>query len=287
VNGSPAPSAAPHGPAVGRSSALNEGPARRDSTVWIGTSWKMNKTIAEGRDYVDQLTRDPIPPGVRPFVLPPHTALAAVRQRLPDGSPIRLGAQNAHWAAEGAGTGEVSMRMVKDAGAVLVEMGHSERREQFGETDETVALKARAAVDHGLTPLICVGEPAPIRAAGRAEEYVLVQIRAATSILTTGEVAGVLVAYEPIWAIGSGGRPATPAEVAPVMAVLAVELSKRSAGLGCAGLLYGGGVDPQNALALLRDAPADGLFVGRAGWSPDGLRRLIDIGAAHEATRRD
>jgi len=105
--------------------------------VWVGTSWKMTKTIAEARAFIDEVTASPVPDGIQPFVLPAHTALAAVRDRLPTNSPILLGAQNAHWGPEGAGTGEISMRMVKDAGASLVEMGHSERREGFGETDET------------------------------------------------------------------------------------------------------------------------------------------------------
>jgi triosephosphate isomerase len=257
---------------------------RPDATVWIGTSWKMNKTISEACAYVDQLVLSPIPPQVQAFLLPPHTALAAVRDRLPVDSAVMLGAQNAHWAHEGQGTGEVSMRMVRDAGAVVVEMGHSERRKHFGETDESVALKARAAVDHALIPLICVGEPAAVRAAGRAEQFVAAQVRAATVALAPQEVAGVLVAYEPIWAIGAAGRPALPAEVAPVMATIAAVLSERSNGEGCRALLYGGGVHAGNAAGLLRDTPADGLFVGRAAWSATGLSRLLALGAAAAAS---
>jgi triosephosphate isomerase len=246
----------------------------------------MNKTIAEARDYATRLAAAPLPAGVQAFVLPPHTALAAVRDCLPPDTSVLLGAQNAHWADEGAGTGEISMGMAEDAGARLVEMGHSERREQFGETDETVALKARAAVDHGLVPLICVGEPLSVREAGRAEEFVAAQVRAATASLTPDEVGGVLVAYEPVWAIGTGGRPATPAEVAPVMAVLARVLAERSGGGGSRALLYGGGVDAGNAADLLRDPHTEGLFVGRAGWSVTGLLELLEIGAAYlEASR--
>jgi len=257
-----------------------------DTPVWIGTSWKMNKTIDEARDYADRLTASPIPPGVRAFVLPPHTALRAVRDRLPADSPILLGAQNAHWASEGAGTGEISMRMIKDAGAVLVEMGHSERREHFGETDATVTLKARAALDHGLQPLICVGEPASVRAAGRAKAFVTAQVRAAIATVAPDEMHGVLVAYEPVWAIGVGGRAATPEEVTPVMRAVAEELGDHASGAGRAALLYGGGVDTDNASGLLCESHTDGLFVGRAGWSAAGLRQLIEIAATHEATPR-
>jgi triosephosphate isomerase len=250
------------------------------TTVWIGTSWKMNKTIAEARDYVTRLMSAALPASVQTFVVPPHTALAAVRDCMPPDAPVLLGAQNAHWAAEGAWTGEISMRMAKDAGAQLVELGHSERREYFGETDETVALKARAAVDHGLVPLICVGEPLAVRETGRAEEFVAAQVRTATALLTPDEVRTVLVAYEPVWAIGSSGRSATPSEVAPVMSVLAHELAERSRGEGCRALLYGGGVDPGNAAGLLRDRHIEGLFVGRRAWDVTGLLELVEIGSA-------
>jgi triosephosphate isomerase len=253
--------------------------------VWIGTSWKMNKTIAEARDYVDRLLATPLPSQVQAFLVPPLTALAAVRDRLPPGCPVLLGAQNAHWAAEGAGTGEVSMRMVHDAGASIVEIGHSERRQHFGETDRTVALKVRAAVDADLVPLVCVGEPAEVRDAAGADQFVQAQLRIALSRLTPPEVRQCLVAYEPVWAIGAGGRPATPAEVAPVLAVLAEELTRLSGGVGCRALLYGGGVDQDNAAELLRGTAVNGLFIGRAAWTPEGLRTLLTVGQTEAAAR--
>jgi L-erythrulose 1-phosphate isomerase len=242
--------------------------------IWVGTSWKMNKTISEARAYADRLTTVTLPPLVRLFVLPPHTALAAVRDRLGPRSRVLLGAQNAHWGPEGAGTGEISMRMVHDAGAQLVEMGHSERRAEFGETDETVARKARAALDQGMTPLICVGEPHDVRSAGQAETFVRDQVRAALSLVRPEETPQVLVAYEPVWAIGAGGEPATRAEVAPVMAAIAADLAEVG---GCRALLYGGGVDLDNARDLLLDPNTQGLFVGRAAWSAGGLLALAQI----------
>lgn len=252
--------------------------------VWIGTSWKMTKTIGEARAYIHHLAGARFPAGVQPFVLPAHTSLAAARDALPLDSPVLLGAQNAHWSAEGAGTGEVSMRMVVDAGARLVEMGHSERREQHAETDETVARKARAAFDAGLVPLICVGEPADERAAGNAIEYVSAQVRAALSRLAPHEVADALLAYEPVWAIGEHGRPASPEEIAPVMAGIARAL-QADGRAGCRALLYGGSVDESNAADLLRVEHTDGLFVGRAAWTPDGFLRLVGIAAERAATR--
>jgi L-erythrulose 1-phosphate isomerase len=255
-------------------------------TTWIGTSWKMNKTLAETRAYCRRLAAATFPSGVQPFVLPPLTALTAAREELPPDGPVLLGVQNAHWEDGGAWTGEVSMGMARDAGADLVEIGHSERREHFGETDATVGLKVAAALRHGLVPLVCVGESKGIRAGGRAEEFVVRQLDAALERVPEGRVADLLVAYEPVWAIGDAGTPATPGEVAPVMSALAARLAERTAGAGCRGLLYGGGVDLGNAAALLSLPSVDGLFVGRAAWSVEGLLGLVDLAAGSRAAVR-
>jgi triosephosphate isomerase len=250
--------------------------------VWIGTGWKMNKTIAEALEYVHELSGATIPDDVQVFILPPHTALAAVRAALPATSPVLIGAQNAHWAREGAQTGEISMRMAADAGALLVEIGHSERRSSFGESDETVCLKVRAALDSGLVPLICVGEATDARDAGEAEAFVVSQVRGALADLHPHEVSGVLVAYEPVWAIGEHGRAATVDETGPVMAAIAREIGAVSGGTGCRALLYGGSVNRGNAEGLLADAHTDGLFVGRAAWTAAGLLELVEV--AHRCT---
>lgn len=248
-------------------------------SVWVGTSWKMTKTLAEAAAFVDEVAAVPVPAGITAFVMPAHTALAAVRDRLPAGSPILVGAQNAHWGPEGAVTGEISMRMAADAGAQLVELGHSERRQQFGETDATVAAKVVAAVEHDLIPLICVGESTHIREHGDAEAFVAGQVEAAVSGLRPDRIPTVLVAYEPIWAIGAQGRPASGVEIAPVMAAVAETLGRRSAGLGPRALLYGGGVDAGNAGDLLGDPHTQGLFVGRAGWTATGFLELLALAA--------
>ena len=247
--------------------------------VWIGTSWKMTKTLAESRAYAGRLAAQGIPQGVDVAVLPPLTALAEVSRTLA-GSGVVVGAQNAHWAPDGAWTGEVSMSMVADAGATLVEIGHSERREHFAETDERVGLKVRSGLDAGLVPLVCVGEPESIRDAGRAEEFVLDQVRLALARLDADEVSRVIVAYEPVWAIGEQGRPASPAEVDPVMAVVAEHVSDLADGPAPT-LLYGGSVDLVNAPDLLRGPHTDGLFAGRSAWTVEGLLGLVAIGAAH------
>ena len=254
--------------------------------MWVGTGWKMNKTIAQAREYARALAQASIPDGVQVFILPPHTALAAVRAELPASSPVLIGAQNAHWAAEGSYTGEISMGMCADAGAQLIEMGHSERRESFGETDHTVAMKARAALDAGLTPLICVGESAQVRDSGAEREFILGQVRAALAHVAPGEIDRVIVAYEPIWAIGENGRPATVDETAPVMAAIRAELARLSEGTGALALLYGGSVNQANAAGLLDDPSSDGLFVGRAAWTPQGLLEIVATAGARVATER-
>jgi L-erythrulose 1-phosphate isomerase len=243
--------------------------------LWVGTSWKMNKTLAEAESFVDELLAFGIPSGVQPFVLPPHTALARVRERIPPGSPILLGAQNAHWAEEGAWTGEISMRMAKDAGATLIEIGHSERREHFGETDRIVALKAAAAVAKGLIPLICVGEPLAVRDVGGAEDFVRLQLQIALSELASDEISQVIIAYEPIWAIGEQGIPPSLDQVTPVMALINDVVT--TAGGPARAVLYGGSVNRQNATELLGNPNTHGLFIGRAAWEASGFIEILKL----------
>ncbi|MCW2760654.1 MAG: Triose-phosphate isomerase [Marmoricola sp.] len=252
----------------------------------VGTSWKMNKTLAEAVAYVDELVDAGVPSSVEAFILPPHTALSAVRDRLPQGSRVRIGAQNAHWAAEGAGTGEISMRMARDAGATLVEIGHSERRTQFGESDEDVARKVAAALDHDLTPLVCVGEPRVVREAGDAENHVAAQVRAALAHVGGADPTSVLFAYEPVWAIGEAGTAASPAQVAPVVGAVRRAMTECLVGASTGAtvrVLYGGSVDESNAVTLLEGSTADGLFIGRAAWTGAGFARLLALCGDHAA----
>lgn len=251
-----------------------------DHPTWVGTSWKMTKTLAEARDFVDQLHTGPLPPGVQPFLLPPHTALATVRDRLPEGSPVLLGAQDAHWSGDSEWTGEVSMAMVADAGARIVEIGHSERRTGLAEDDAVVARKMTAATASRLIPLLCVGEPLAVREAGDAERYVGEQLTSALAGLTPAEISRVLIAYEPVWAIGARGRPARPEEVAGVLtriAQIAAGLAEGAAPV----VLYGGGVHTDNAAELLALPSVGGLFVGRAAWTAAGFAQLLQIAAHH------
>lgn len=247
-------------------------------TTWIGTSWKMNKTLEEARSYASGLVTSLSGRGldtVQPFILPAATALAVVAEILTGDKRVLLGAQNAHWEDAGAWTGELSVPQVSDAGAQIVEIGHSERREHFGETDETVRLKVAATLRHGLTPLLCIGEPGDEKDNGGSTPYILNQASRALEGLDDDQLARVLIAYEPIWAIGEYGRPATVDELKEPFAALGQEYGGR-----VAGLLYGGSVGLHNAAALLDIDYVDGLFVGRAAWELEGYLRLLEIAAA-------
>jgi triosephosphate isomerase len=243
--------------------------------VWIGTSWKMNKTLAEARVFVEGLLtadsrRDP---RIQRFVIPPFTSVREVKAMLKDTS-VKVGAQNMHWADDGAWTGEVSPAMLRDCGLDLVELGHSERREHFGETDETVGLKTEAAIRHGLAPLICVGETLAEREAGRAAAVLERQVRAALFRLEGGQKnAPILFAYEPVWAIGVHGVPASSdyadARQAEIIAIAKDVLGRR---VPC---LYGGSVNLDNCKELIVRPHVDGLFIGRAAWKVEGYLEIL------------
>jgi triosephosphate isomerase len=246
--------------------------------VWIGTSWKMNKRLAEGRAFAEALARAPDDPRIRRFVIPPFTLVREVKAMLAD-TTVSVGAQNMHWADDGAWTGEVSAPMLVDCGLDLVELGHSERREHFGETDETVGLKTEAAIRHGLTPLICIGETLAERQAGRAAQVLETQVRGALSKLAgAGRDAPVLLAYEPVWAIGANGIPATSdyadERQAEIIAVAEDVLGRR---IPC---LYGGSVNPGNAAELITCPHVDGLFIGRSAWNVEGYLDILSRCAA-------
>jgi triosephosphate isomerase len=248
---------------------------------WVGTSWKMNKTLAEAKVFAEGLKaadggRDA---RIQRFVIPPFTAVREVKALLADTS-VKVGAQNMHWANEGAWTGEVSPVMLKDCNLDLVELGHSERREHFGETDETVGLKTKAAVRHGLVPLICIGETLADREGGRAAEVLAQQVRGALSRLdATQKQAEILLAYEPVWAIGEKGIPAT-ADYANARHAEIAEVAEKILGrrIPC---LYGGSVNPQNCEELIACPDIDGLFIGRSAWKVEGY---LDILARCAAT---
>lgn len=198
------------------------------------------------------------------LIFPPALSLAAVATAITDRRDIVLGVQNVYWEDQGAFTGELSVGMARDAGASVVLVGHSERRHVFGETDEETALKCAAVESAGLTPLLCVGEKLEQREAGQAEEVVATQLRAGLSQMTQLLGRDVMVAYEPVWAIGTG-RTATPEDASAMHQVIRQEL-KRIVGdrARMTPILYGGSVNLVNAPTLLAAREVDGLLVGGA-----------------------
>jgi triosephosphate isomerase len=240
---------------------------------WVGTSWKMNKTLAEARAFAEGLLSGPVDSRIQRFVIPPFTAIREVKSILAQTS-VKVGAQNMHWADRGAWTGEISPSMLVDCAMDLVELGHSERREHFGETDDTVGLKVEAAVRHGLTPLICIGETLADRQAGRASDVLAAEVRGALSRLSPEQQgAPVLLAYEPVWAIGEHGIPASPdyadARQAEIIEVAEGVLGRR---IPC---LYGGSVNPGNCAELAARPHIDGLFIGRSAWDVTGYLDIL------------
>jgi len=237
-------------------------------------NWKMHKTTAEAVILVE---------GLKPYVAaardlevvvcPPFTALAAVARALA-GSPIGLGAQNVHWEKEGAFTGEVSAPMLADLGCTYVVVGHSERRQHFGETDEIVQRKARAAVTAGLRPIVCVGESLREREAGTTWDVLEAQVKGSLRGLS-GD-SGIVMAYEPVWAIGTG-RTATPAQAQEAHAFLRKLLEGlwSPAAAAAMRILYGGSVKPDNARDLMAQPDVDGALVGGASLDANSFGKIV------------
>ena len=241
----------------------------------VAGNWKMYKTIAEARALVEEIRSGAGGAAADVLVAPPATALSAAAEALRGGA-VLLGAQNMHWEDEGAFTGEVSPRMLRDAGCTHVILGHSERRQLFAESDENVARKAQAAFRHGLIPIVCVGETLAERDSDRTMEVVERQLERALRGLTPDQAAAAVIAYEPVWAIGTG-RNATPEQAQEVHAFIR-KLASRSHGEGAAAavrILYGGSVKPDNAAALLGQADVDGALVGGASLKAGSFLEIV------------
>jgi triosephosphate isomerase len=240
-------------------------------------NWKMHHGPTDAREFMRAfLAHYPRRQDRSVLFFPPSATVTTVVELVRDRSDIVVGVQNIHWEAKGAFTGEISAAIARDAGARVVLVGHSERRSVFGETDEQTARKVRAAFAAGLTPMLCIGEKLEERESGMAEVVVLRQLRAAIEGLEPGQVASLLLAYEPVWAIGTG-RTATPEDASAMHAVLRNELrtllGEKAVGVP---LLYGGSVNRGNAAQLLQAPEIDGVLVGGAsldaeGWSTIAL----------------
>jgi len=241
----------------------------------VAGNWKLYKTNDEAARLARDLLAGLLPAAGCDVVLcPPFTALAEVHLLLA-GSRVGVGGQDMYWESEGAFTGEVSGAMLRSAGCTHVIVGHSERRQFFGETDESVARKTRAALDAGLFPIVCVGETLAEREAGRTAEVVLGQFDAGPGRVQGPDAARIVLAYEPVWAIGTG-RTATPAQASEVHALLR---GRERAAWGPAAdrlrILYGGSVKPDNAVALFAEDELDGALVGGASLTPEAFLPIV------------
>jgi len=243
---------------------------------FIAGNWKMNKTVEEALDLVRQLKASiPNIEEVEVAVAPPFTALYAVSQEL-KGSSIRLAAQNLFYEEKGAFTGEVSPLMLKEIGCQYVIIGHSERRQFFGETDETVNLKIKAALAQGLKPIFCVGETLKERVEGKTFSVIERQAEGGLQGLGEEEMNNIVIAYEPVWAIGTG-RTATPEQAEEVHHFIRERLEKlylREIAEGVR-IQYGGSVTPENIKGLMSQENIDGALVGGASLKPESFSKIV------------
>ncbi len=246
----------------------------------IAANWKMYKTIAEAISFVEEFQRLIGPLTDREVVIaPPFTALAALRAAVGQ-EGFRVAAQNCHWEEKGAFTGEISTVMLKDIGCEYVIIGHSERRHIFLETDDMIAKKVTAAYHSGLTPILCVGEKLDEREAGKTFEVLARQLDAVSQNLTGDEMTRLVIAYEPVWAIGTG-KTASPEQAQEAHAFIrdrcAASFEKRIA--NAVRIVYGGSVKPDNVDALMANADVDGLLVGGASLEVASFQRIVQYRA--------
>jgi triosephosphate isomerase len=240
----------------------------------IAANWKMNKTFAEAREFCEQLLPQVGDAAAEIVVCPPYLALHLVVEAC-EGTPVEVAAQSMHFAESGAYTGEVSAGMLVDAGATAVVLGHSERRQLFGETDEALTRKVPAALESGLTPILCVGETDEERECDDTDRVLRRQIDAGLSRVPSERLGEVVVAYEPIWAIGTG-KTASPAQAEDACGFIRALISARDeAGAERVRILYGGSVKPANATELLARDEIDGALVGGASLDPDDFAAIV------------
>jgi triosephosphate isomerase (TIM) len=244
-----------------------------ERTMYLAANWKMNKTVAEAAQFVDALLPQiaAIPHDV--VICPSFLALGEIVERA-RGSAVRVAAQNMHEESSGAFTGEVSAPMLVDVDVDAVVLGHSERRQYFGETDEALARKVPAALAAGLEPILCVGESEQARDADQTDGVLEGQLRADLAGVEPTRVAEVVIAYEPIWAIGTG-RTATPEQAQETISFIRDVIREGGAEADRVRILYGGSVKPANAAELLEMPDIDGALVGGASLDPAEFAAIV------------
>jgi len=249
----------------------------------LGTNWKMSKTNSQARQFVAELL--PLLRGQDLsrhylFIIPSFTAVQMVRDAVSEiGLSLNVGAQNVHWEDGVEATGEISARILADIPVDLIEIGHSERRQKFGETDRDVNKKVRAAIDQSLPVLICIGESRSDKQQGTGLEVLARQTQAALAEIPRSHLGKVMLAYEPTWAIGVAGEPADPSYVndqhTGIRKILEDMYSPEVA--ANIPLLYGGSVNFDNFASYAEVEDVDGLFVGRAAWEPKSFMQLFEM----------
>ncbi|MGB8953537.1 MAG: triose-phosphate isomerase [Candidatus Aminicenantales bacterium] len=243
---------------------------------FIAGNWKMHMTIPEAKDLVSTVVKASVDLAEAEIVvIPPFTALSEVRKVLEESS-VQLGAQNLFWEEKGAFTGETSPSMLKDAGCQYVVVGHSERRQYFGETDASVNKKVKAALKSGLIPIVCIGESLEERERQKTISKVESQLSVGLEGLGEKDMRQAVIAYEPLWAIGTG-KTATPAQAEEVHAFIRKKLAENYGkdAASCAIILYGGSVKPANAYSLCTEKDIDGFLVGGASLEAESFIQII------------
>jgi triosephosphate isomerase (TIM) len=240
-------------------------------------NWKMHHGPSAAREFLTRFLQVTSPvAGRRLWFFPPSVSIGAAYETASGREDVTVGAQNVHWEPKGAFTGELSIPLVMEAGARAVLIGHSERRHLFGETDEQVARKLGATLKAGMIPLVCVGETLAEREGGRTEQVVTRQVAALQERISSEHWSRVVLAYEPVWAIGTG-RNATPDDAAQVHELIRFELGRRGVP-GRVPILYGGSVNQGNVISLLARPELDGVLVGGASLDPDAWAELVGHG---------
>jgi triosephosphate isomerase (TIM) len=244
-----------------------------DRTPYVAANWKMHKTVAEAAEFVDALLPQIAATQSDVVICPPFTALGAVVERR-YGTAVKVAAQNMHEEGSGAFTGEVSASMLVELGVEAVVLGHSERRQLFGESDEALARKVAAALAAGLEPILCVGESEEARDAGQTDAVLEHQLEAGLAEVHADDFGRLVIAYEPIWAIGTG-RTATPEQAQETIAFVRDALRMRGGAGETVRILYGGSVKPDNAAELMAQPDVDGALVGGASLDPTDFAAIV------------
>jgi triosephosphate isomerase len=244
----------------------------------FAANWKMNHGPAEARAFAQKFLALTAPVENRSlWFFPPAVSIAALSEAMRSRPDVTIGAQNVYWEPKGPFTGGISIPMVKEVGARLALVGHSERRHLFGETDEQVAKKTKAALGAGITPLVCVGETLAERDGSRTEQVIVRQLGTVLQALKPADWSGMVLAYEPVWAIGTG-KNATPDDAAQIHELIRMELGRHGVSMRVP-ILYGGSVSKENVAALLTRPQIDGVLVGGASLQPEGWAELVEKGS--------